>query len=192
MALQTPRRTVAAATTRFPVLSNRPRAIGTIEFNQASSGGAATAGTTMTLTAAGATWTVNPWTGRMLYIAPYSSCTASAGAGTTLTSSGESWSVNQWAGPQLHTTGSGQVCTIASNTANTAPAAAMRALNPAFIQRNHMVEEALTAADALGDLAPFERRMQVLARPFEDKSNAPRHAQPPRAEVRVLASFCGT
>jgi len=120
MALQTPRRTVAAATTRFPVLSIRPRAMGTIEFNQASSGGAATAGTTTTLTAGGAAWTVNQWTGRMLFIAAYSSGTASAGASTTLTDAGKSWSVNQWAGLQIRTTGgtgSGQVRTIASNTA---------------------------------------------------------------------------
>ena len=55
-----------------------------------------------------------------------------------------------------------------------------------------MVEEALTAAVAQGDMAPFERLVQVLARPFEDQPDAPRHAQPPRAEERVLATFCGT
>ena len=76
--------------------------------------------------------------------------------------------------------------------AGTAPAAAMRALNPAFIPRNHMVEEALSAAVSQGDMAPFERLVQVLARPFEDQPDAPRHAQPPRAEERVLATFCGT
>jgi uncharacterized protein YdiU (UPF0061 family) len=41
-------------------------------------------------------------------------------------------------------------------------------------------------------MAPFERLVQVLARPFEDQPDAPRHAQPPRAEERVLATFCGT
>jgi hypothetical protein len=41
--------------------------------------------TRVTLTAGGAAWTVNQWTGRMLFIAGYSSGTASAGAGTTLT-----------------------------------------------------------------------------------------------------------
>ncbi len=76
--------------------------------------------------------------------------------------------------------------------AGSTPAASMRALNPAFIPRNHMVEEALTAAVAQGDMAPFERLVQVLARPFEEQPDAPRHAQPPRAEERVLATFCGT
>lgn len=64
MALGTPRRTVAAATTRFPVLSVRMRPMGTIEFTQASS--AITAGTTTTLTATGTPWTVNQWRGRGL------------------------------------------------------------------------------------------------------------------------------
>lgn len=74
----------------------------------------------------------------------------------------------------------------------TAPATAMRAKNPAFIPRNHMVEEAIAAAVERDDLAPFERLVEVLARPFEDQPDAPRHAQPPRAEERVLATFCGT
>ena len=133
MALQTPRRTVAAATTRFPVLSIRPRAMGTIEFNQASSGGAATAGTTTTLTAAGAAWTVNQWTGRMLFIAAYSSGTASAGASTTLTDAGKAWGVNQWAGLQVRTTGgtgAGQVRSIASNTATALTVSVAWTTNP--------------------------------------------------------------
>ncbi len=76
--------------------------------------------------------------------------------------------------------------------AGTAPSVAMRARNPAFIPRNHMVEEAIAAAVERDDLAPFERLVDVLARPFEDQPDAPRHAQPPRAEERVLATFCGT
>lgn len=64
MALGTPRRTVAAATTRFPVLSVRMRPMGTIEYTQASS--AITAGTTTSLTATGTPWTVNQWRGRGL------------------------------------------------------------------------------------------------------------------------------
>ena len=62
MALGTPRRTVAAATNRFPVLSVRMRNMGTSEYTQASS--AITAGTTTSLTATGTPWTVNQWRGR--------------------------------------------------------------------------------------------------------------------------------
>jgi hypothetical protein len=64
MALGTPRRTVPAATSRYPVLSVRMRPMGTIEYTQASS--AITAGTTTTLTATGTPWTVNQWAGRGL------------------------------------------------------------------------------------------------------------------------------
>ncbi len=62
MALGTPTRTVAAATNRFPVLSIRMRVMGTQEYTQATA--AATAGTTTSLTAGTAAWTVNQWQGR--------------------------------------------------------------------------------------------------------------------------------
>jgi uncharacterized protein YdiU (UPF0061 family) len=71
-------------------------------------------------------------------------------------------------------------------------AARLRAANPAFIPRNHMVEEAIAAAVERQDYAPFETMLAVLARPFDDQPQHPRHALPPRAEERVLATFCGT
>ncbi|MEZ5842303.1 MAG: YdiU family protein [Hyphomicrobiaceae bacterium] len=67
----------------------------------------------------------------------------------------------------------------------------MRAVNPAFIPRNHRVEQALAAAEA-GDLAPFERLLAVLARPYDDQ---PEHADlmaPPAPHEVVHATFCGT
>ncbi len=70
-------------------------------------------------------------------------------------------------------------------------AAALRAANPAFIPRNHIVERALAAA-AEGDMAPFETLLEVLARPFADQPERADHALPPREEERVLATFCGT
>jgi uncharacterized protein YdiU (UPF0061 family) len=69
--------------------------------------------------------------------------------------------------------------------------AAMRAVNPAFIPRNHQVERALAAAVA-GDDSPFEALLVVLARPFEDQPDAAAYALPPKEEERVLATFCGT
>ena len=65
MALGTPTRTVAAATTRYPVLSIRNRVMGTQEYTQASS--AITAGTTTSVTVTGTPWTVNQWQGRFFY-----------------------------------------------------------------------------------------------------------------------------
>jgi len=69
--------------------------------------------------------------------------------------------------------------------------ATMRRANPAFVARNHRVEAALAAAEE-GDLAPFERLLAVLARPFDDQPDAADLAAPPRPEEEVEATFCGT
>ncbi|WP_149538757.1 protein adenylyltransferase SelO [Siccirubricoccus phaeus] len=72
-------------------------------------------------------------------------------------------------------------------------AARMRAVNPAFIPRNHLVEAAITAAVARNDFAPFEALLAVLARPYEDQPETPdRYRLPPQPEERVLQTFCGT
>lgn len=70
-------------------------------------------------------------------------------------------------------------------------AALIRAANPAFIPRNHLVEEALGAA-AAGDTGPLDGLLEVLSRPFEDQPGRTRHATPPRRGERVLQTFCGT
>ena len=72
-----------------------------------------------------------------------------------------------------------------------ARAAAMRRANPAFIPRNHRVQEAIDAAIA-GDLRPFEALVEVLARPCDDQPDFEHLAEPPRPEQRVLETFCGT
>jgi uncharacterized protein YdiU (UPF0061 family) len=48
-------------------------------------------------------------------------------------------------------------------------AQAMRRANPAFIPRNHRVEEALSAAVEHDNYAPFETLLKILARPFDDQ-----------------------
>jgi len=73
-----------------------------------------------------------------------------------------------------------------------APAQLMRASNPAFIPRNHLVEAAIRAAEDRDDFRPFEALMAVLARPFEDQPEHAAFASPPKPEERVLATFCGT
>jgi uncharacterized protein YdiU (UPF0061 family) len=69
---------------------------------------------------------------------------------------------------------------------------AMRARNPAFIPRNHLVEEAINAAVARNDFSVFETLVGVLSHAFEDQPEHPRHALPARPEERVLQTFCGT
>ncbi|MEI6241271.1 MAG: YdiU family protein [Planctomycetia bacterium] len=70
-------------------------------------------------------------------------------------------------------------------------AARMRRVNPLVIPRNHHVEEALAAAEA-GDLAPFERLLAAIRRPFDDTpANEPYRAGPP-AGCGPYRTFCGT
>ncbi|HEU4410741.1 MAG TPA: YdiU family protein [Polyangiaceae bacterium] len=69
---------------------------------------------------------------------------------------------------------------------------AMRAVNPAYIPRNHLVEAALSAAADRHDFAPFEELLEVLSRPYEERPGLARYAAPPRPEERVEQTFCGT
>ena len=69
--------------------------------------------------------------------------------------------------------------------------AAMRAVNPAFIPRNHLVEEAIKAAHD-GNLTPFVDLMTVLSRPYADQPAFARYANPPRPDQVVHQTFCGT
>jgi uncharacterized protein YdiU (UPF0061 family) len=71
-------------------------------------------------------------------------------------------------------------------------ATAMRAVNPAFIPRNHVVEAALDAAVWKQDYEPFEELAEVLARPYEDRPGLERYATPARPEEQVSRTFCGT
>ena len=70
--------------------------------------------------------------------------------------------------------------------------AAMYTANPAYIPRNHLVEEAIIAAEKQQDFEPFNRLVDILATPFDfDMANA-RYATPPRPEQVVRQTFCGT
>ncbi|MBW3559429.1 MAG: YdiU family protein [Proteobacteria bacterium] len=68
----------------------------------------------------------------------------------------------------------------------------MRAVNPAYIPRNHQVEAMIEAAIERDDFAPMHELLAVLARPFEDRAEFDSYAEPPKPEQRVLATFCGT
>src|SRR5690625_423574 len=69
--------------------------------------------------------------------------------------------------------------------------ARIRAANPLYIPRNHLVEEALNAASA-GDLSPFETLLDVLSTPFDEQDGRERYATPPAPEEIVYQTFCGT
>jgi serine/tyrosine/threonine adenylyltransferase len=70
--------------------------------------------------------------------------------------------------------------------------AVMRAVNPAFIPRNHIVEAALAAAVNRQDFGPFEELLEVLSRPYDDRPGFEHYAAPPGPEERVVETFCGT
>ena len=66
--------------------------------------------------------------------------------------------------------------------------AAMDRVNPAYIPRNHLVEEALDAATG-GDLGPFRRLLDVVRRPFEVREGLERFAVPGTGPI---VTYCGT
>jgi uncharacterized protein YdiU (UPF0061 family) len=70
--------------------------------------------------------------------------------------------------------------------------AAMRAVNPAYIPRNHRVEAALAAAIEREDFGPFEELLQVLDKPFDERAQFATYAEPPQPAERVCQTFCGT
>jgi serine/tyrosine/threonine adenylyltransferase len=69
---------------------------------------------------------------------------------------------------------------------------AMRTINPAFIPRNHRVEQALNAAIEYGDFSLFAEMLTVLSRPYEDQATFADYANAPQADERVFRTFCGT
>jgi uncharacterized protein YdiU (UPF0061 family) len=71
-------------------------------------------------------------------------------------------------------------------------AAQMRAVNPIFIPRNHLVEAALSAAVEQQDFEPFEQLLETVLHPYEDRPGRERYSTPARPEQCVHATFCGT
>ena len=72
-------------------------------------------------------------------------------------------------------------------------ASEIRAANPLYIPRNHLVEEALAAASDNGDLSLFETLLEVVQHPFEEQPQWSRYALPaPEEFTRCYKTFCGT
>ncbi|SBS71485.1 conserved hypothetical protein [uncultured Mycobacterium sp.] len=69
---------------------------------------------------------------------------------------------------------------------------AMQRVNPVYIPRNHLVEEAL-AAGAAGDMEPFNRLLAVISSPYDERPGFERYAEPAPDEFgRCFQTFCGT
>ncbi len=67
----------------------------------------------------------------------------------------------------------------------------MDRVNPLYIPRNHLVEEALAAATD-GDLNPLQNLLDVLADPYRERPGLARYAAPAPPEFGAYRTFCGT
>ncbi|CAN3131553.1 protein adenylyltransferase SelO [Mycobacterium sp. smrl_JER01] len=64
--------------------------------------------------------------------------------------------------------------------------------NPLYIPRNHLVEEALSAATG-GDLAPVQGLLAAIGSPFDERPGLQRYSQPAEKEFSAsFQTFCGT
>ncbi|MGB5110148.1 MAG: YdiU family protein [Mycobacterium sp.] len=70
--------------------------------------------------------------------------------------------------------------------------AAMDRVNPVYIPRNHLVEEALAAASS-GDLAPAHQLLDAVGDPFTERPGLQRYAAPASDDFAAgYRTFCGT
>lgn len=69
--------------------------------------------------------------------------------------------------------------------------AAMEAVNPALIPRNHRIEEAIAAA-IYNDFSFFHRLVEALANPYAEDPETADLRVPPTPDERVTRTFCGT
>ncbi len=70
-------------------------------------------------------------------------------------------------------------------------ATVMDRTNPVHVPRNHLVEEALVAATG-GDLAPFERLVEVVSAPYDERPGLERYTEPAPESFGAYRTFCGT
>jgi uncharacterized protein YdiU (UPF0061 family) len=70
-------------------------------------------------------------------------------------------------------------------------AGSMERANPIYIPRNHLVEEALTAATA-GDLDPLEQLLTAVTAPYDQRPGLERYALPAPEDFGTYQTFCGT
>jgi uncharacterized protein YdiU (UPF0061 family) len=68
---------------------------------------------------------------------------------------------------------------------------AMERVNPVYIPRNHLVEEALEQATE-GEMGPFHRLVEVVSRPFGERSGLEDYARPAPVGSAPHVTYCGT
>ncbi len=67
----------------------------------------------------------------------------------------------------------------------------MDRVNPMYVPRNHLVEEALAAA-TVGDLDPVHRLLEAVTEPYTERPGLERYAEPAPVDFGRYRTFCGT
>ncbi len=67
----------------------------------------------------------------------------------------------------------------------------MDGVNPLYIPRNHLVEDALTQA-TIGDLAPYDRLLDAVTHPFDERPGFDAYADPAPPGFGDHVTYCGT
>jgi uncharacterized protein YdiU (UPF0061 family) len=71
-------------------------------------------------------------------------------------------------------------------------AESMRRINPVFIPRNHLVEQAINFAVEKNDFSQMDTLQKLLASPYSDQPSYSKYSNPPKPEERIYQTFCGT
>ena len=68
----------------------------------------------------------------------------------------------------------------------------MDRVNPIYVPRNHLLEEALAAATDDGDLGPVRRMLAVVTHPFVERPGFERYTETAPSTFGDYVTFCGT
>lgn len=77
------------------------------------------------------------------------------------------------------------------NAAGIPDTSLMKVMNPAYIPRNHRIEEVIEAAQQ-DNFAPFHELHKALQNPYNEQEGFEKLQQPPTPEEIVCNTFCGT
>jgi uncharacterized protein YdiU (UPF0061 family) len=68
----------------------------------------------------------------------------------------------------------------------------MKQLNPAFIPRNHRVQQAIDEANNQANFILMNQLLDILKNPYTDQPEKSEYMNPPEDHERVHQTFCGT